>query len=110
MPTNVGASSYLTSAVITNDRIGPASPVRSVGHSQSIRQFAAYLRVSPRKVRSWIRLGLLRAIDVGCGRQLLRLTPDAIREFEQRMAVKPPAHRPKRQSEIDPEIERLLDS
>lgn len=77
-------------------------------HSQSVRQVAAYWRVSPRKVRLLIRRGLLRAIDLGCGRQLLRLTPEAIRECEQRLAVKAPSPRRKRQSEIDPEIERLL--
>lgn len=75
--------------------------------SQSVREVAVYWRVSPRKVRSLIRRGLLRAIDLGCGRQQLRIPPDAVAECEKRLAVRVPQPR-KRQPVIDPEIERLL--
>jgi excisionase family DNA binding protein len=76
--------------------------------SKSVREVAAYWRISPRKVRALIRRGLLRAVDLGCGRQQLRITPDAIQECEERLTVKAPAPRRKRCPEIDPEIERIL--
>ena len=76
--------------------------------SRSVRELARYWRVSTRKVRALIRRGLLRAIDLGCGRQQLRLTPEAVRACEQRLAVRQPAARRRRRSEVDPEIERLL--
>jgi hypothetical protein len=72
----------------------------------SVRQVAAYWRDSPRKIRALIRRGLLRAIDLGCGRQQLRVTPAALRECEERLAVKtaPPRRRRQRDSGIDPRI------
>jgi hypothetical protein len=63
----------------------------------SVRQVAAYWRDSPRKIRALIRRGLLRAIDLGCGRQQLRVTPEALRECEDRLTVKLSSPRPRRQ-------------
>lgn len=74
---------------------------------RSIRQAATYFSVAPKKVRMWVRRGLLRAVDIGERRVELRIPPGAIVEFEQkRAAVKP---RPVRRKEaVDQEVEALL--
>jgi hypothetical protein len=74
----------------------------------SVRQLARRWGVSPKKIRAMLKRGILRGFDVGFGRTQIRIPPEAIREAEQRLAVRAPTPRRKRQLEIDPEIERLL--
>lgn len=77
----------------------------------SVRQLAAYWGVSPKKVREMIRRGILQAFDVGVGRPQLRITNDAVREAERRLAVRNPApSRRRRDDDIDPRILKLLDA
>lgn len=77
--------------------------------SLSVRELAAYWRVSTRKIRALVKRGLLQAIDLGTvGRTQLRITPSAIAECERRLAVRAAAPRRRRET-IDPEIARLLD-
>ena len=78
--------------------------------SYSVRQLASYWRVSPRKVRALIRRGLLRAVDFGIGRRQLRITPAAVAECEQRLAVRTPAPRRKRSDDLDAELVEFLTS
>jgi len=56
-------------------------------------------RVSPDKVRGWIRTGELFAIntsDTRCGRPRWVIPPEALAAFEQRRAGGPPAKPPPR--------------
>jgi len=62
-------------------------------------------RVSPDKVRLWIKQSLLRAINtasVTCGKPRYVITPESLAEFEQtRAAAEPPkAPRRKRKTEM----------
>lgn len=82
----------------------------TLDRSRSVRQLAAYWRVSPRKVRALIRRGLLRAVDFGIGRRQLRITPEAVRECETRLAVRTPPPRRKRCGDLDPELVAYLTS
>jgi hypothetical protein len=74
----------------------------------SVRQLARRWKVAPKKIRMFIRRGVLHAFDVGFGRSELRIPPEAIREAEQgRLAVRQPARRRRRQ-DVDPAIAALL--
>ncbi len=64
----------------------------------SVREFSARYAIGVRKTRDWIRRGLLRAIDVGGCRRQFRIPPEAVAEFENRLAVRKPA--PRRQARI----------
>jgi hypothetical protein len=75
----------------------------------SVRELARRWRVAPKKIRIFIRRGVLQAFDVGFGRPELRIPPEAIREAEQgRLAVKQPAKRRQRH-DVDPAIVALLE-
>jgi hypothetical protein len=74
-----------------------------------VRQLARRWKVAPKKIRTFIRRGVLQAFDVGLGRPELRIPPEAIREAEQgRLAVKQPPRRRRRQ-DVDPVIAALLE-
>jgi hypothetical protein len=76
----------------------------------SVRELARRWAVAPRKVRSMVARGLLRAIDVGTGRKQLRFVPEAVTEAEGRLAVvvaKP--RRQRRDSSIDPGVLAMLE-
>jgi hypothetical protein len=63
--------------------------------------------VSPDKVRAWIRRGELAAINVAsarCGRPQLRVTPEALANFEAARSAaepRPAPRRPKRTGLVD---------
>lgn len=76
---------------------------------RSVRQVAAYFGVAPAKVRAWVKKRLLRATNVGERRVELRISPDAIREFEQRRAATVPVNRQRRGEQIDAEVLKLLE-
>ncbi len=64
----------------------------------TVREFASVYRVGVDKVRTWIRLGELRAINVGamlCGKPRWVIPPSAQDEFEKRRAAGTPP-KPKR--------------
>jgi hypothetical protein len=76
----------------------------------SVRQLARRWAVSPKKIRLMLKRGIVRGFNVGFGRAQIRIRPESILEAEtQRLAVKPPAPRRKRQAAVDPEIARLLE-
>jgi transposase len=57
-------------------------------------ELAKLLRVSPDRIRGWIRTGQLRALNVAStrsGRPRFIVLPDYLREFEQRQQVSVPA-------------------
>jgi hypothetical protein len=65
-------------------------------------KYAAQLGVKPQSIVNWIRCGWLKAINVakpGCVRPRYRISPEAIREFEESRKVLPPVkrvrHRPR---------------
>jgi hypothetical protein len=65
--------------------------------------------VGRKKIRAWIKAGLLEALDVGtAGRSQLRIMPAAIKALEERLAVRKPQTPRRRRENIDPEIEDLL--
>lgn len=58
-----------------------------------VRDIAERYAVDQSKVRTWIRSGELRAIDVSTncgGRPRYRITPSGLAEFEAKRAVVPP--------------------
>jgi excisionase family DNA binding protein len=73
----------------------PANP-----RGLTVREIAARYRVGKSKVRSWIRRGLLSAIDTGeHGKSRYVVMPEALAEFEKiRTAVAPPARPRKRRT------------
>jgi hypothetical protein len=70
----------------------PRSPLPHCG--LTVPEVAARYRVSPRKIRAWIRQGALAAVNVGAslaGRPRLVVLPDALAAFERaRSATRPP--------------------
>jgi len=58
-------------------------------HGLTTVEVARLLRVSPDKVRTWIRQGSLRAVNTATKRGRVRyvVLPDALREFAQRHAA-----------------------
>jgi excisionase family DNA binding protein len=66
-----------------------AEPARG----RTVRDLAAYYRVSEDKIRRWIGSGELRAINTAsklCGKPRWVIPPDALTEFERRRAGGPP--------------------
>jgi transposase len=66
----------------------------------TVRDVARRYRVSPDKVRAWIRRGELRAINTAmvlCGKPRWVVLPDALTEFERRRDAGPPP-KPKRRA------------
>ena len=67
----------------------------------TVKQLAMRYRVSPDKIRNWIRRGELRALNVAsrlCGRPRFVITADAHADFERgRHAATPDAPKPRRQ-------------
>jgi transposase len=64
----------------------------------TVRDVAARYRVGEDKVRAWVRRGELAAVNTAsalCGRPQLRVTAEALAEFEKRRAGGPPP-RPRR--------------
>lgn len=65
----------------------------------TVADLAARYRVSPDKVRAWIKRGELSAINVAtslCARPLLRVTPEALAAFERVRSAAPPPKPPRR--------------
>jgi hypothetical protein len=84
--------------------------VPALDRALSVRQLARRWAVSPKKIRAMLKRGIIRGFDVGFGRTQIRIPPEAVLEAEQqRLAVRPPTPRRKRQAEVDPEIARLLE-
>jgi hypothetical protein len=73
----------------------------------TVREAAARYRVSPDKVRGWIRSGELAALNTAsvlCGKPRFVITPEALREFERRRAggaPPKPQRRRRRQAQTD---------
>jgi len=75
----------------------------------TVRELARRWRVREAKVKEMIRKGLLQAIDLG--RKFgasVRITPEAIREAERGLAVKPKVKK-RRQERIPPHIEAMME-
>jgi excisionase family DNA binding protein len=70
------------------------------GRGLTPNELAAILRVSPDKVRAWIKSGELGAIDVAasrCGKPRWVILPHHLAEFEnRRQAVSPPKPKPRK--------------
>jgi excisionase family DNA binding protein len=70
-------------------------------------ELARLLRVSPDRIRAWIKAGELGAIDTArhrCGRPRYVILPHHLKEFEQRRSTAPPpkpSRRRRRPSVID---------
>lgn len=69
-------------------------------HGLTVADVAKRLRVSPDKIRGWIKRGELAALNVAnqhCGRPRFVITVEALAAFEQsRSAATPSAPKPKR--------------
>jgi transposase len=81
----------------------PPEPV----HGLTVREVARRYRVSPDKVRGWIRRSELRAVNTAtalCGKPRWVVLADALTEFEQRRRATPPpkpARRKRRGTVVD---------
>jgi len=68
----------------------------------TVEDLASRYRVSPDKIRAWIRANLLRAIntaDIKCSKPRYVITPESLAEFERcRSAGSPPKQARKRRS------------
>ena len=66
---------------------------------RTVRDLAAFYRVSEDKIRRWIATGELRAINTAgrlCGKPRWVIPPDAQAEFEQQRTGGPPPKPPRR--------------
>lgn len=87
-------------------------PLDSIGRDASdslatpgltVPQLAKRYRVSPDKIRNWIRRGELRAVNVAsrlCGRPRFVVTPDALADFEKKRAAQSAAPKPARRKRL----------
>jgi excisionase family DNA binding protein len=69
----------------------------------TVAEVARRYRVSPDKVRTWIKSGRLVAVNTAarlCGKPRFVMTPEALRAFELGAAACPPPKAPKRQKRI----------
>ncbi|MCI0742287.1 MAG: helix-turn-helix domain-containing protein [Gemmataceae bacterium] len=82
----------------------------SLDRALSVRQLARRWAVSPKKVRAMLKRGIIRGFDVGVGRTQIRISPEAVKEAEQRLAVQAAVPRRKRRNDIDPEVVALLEA
>jgi hypothetical protein len=74
----------------------------------TVEEAAKRYRVSPDKIRAWIKSGQLKAInttDVACARPRFVVLPESLRDFEQRRGVgsspKSPPKRRRQAGQID---------
>jgi hypothetical protein len=70
----------------------------------TVADVAARYRVSPDKVRAWIKRRELAAVNVAlslCGRAQLRITPEALAAFERGRSAAPPPRPPRRRRPVD---------
>jgi excisionase family DNA binding protein len=89
----------------------PAVQAQQAGRHRglTVREVARRYRVSPDKVRGWIRRGELSALNTSdrrCARPRFVVTPEALAEFEQaRSAATPPNSPPRRRRRITGQID-----
>ena len=72
-------------------------PADSLPRGYTPRELAKVLRVSPDRVRGWIKAGQLEAIDTSTaclGRPRFVILPHHVAEFERRRKTGPPRKRP----------------
>jgi hypothetical protein len=76
-----------------------AEPRTAPSAGFTVADIAARYRVSPDKVRAWIKAGRLAAVNTAlarCGRPRFVVTPEALRAFEAAAAACPPPAPPRR--------------
>jgi excisionase family DNA binding protein len=74
-----------------------------LARGRTVRDLAAYYRVSEDKIRRWIACGELRAINTAgklCGKPRWVIPPDAQAEFERRRTAGPPPKPPRRRRPV----------
>src|SRR5262245_11438761 len=86
-----------------------ANPIGASGHRAdcySVSALAKHWHCSPRRVREYVRRGILSGFMIG---RAMRFSPDAVVEAQERLAA--PASRPRRRrvtSEISPTVRSIL--
>ncbi len=85
----------------------PATLANGPAAGMTVREVARRYRVSPDKVRLWVKRGELAAINTAtvlCGRPQLRITAEALAAFERSRSAGPPpkpARRRRRAVQVD---------
>lgn len=77
----------------------PVPPANTLAHGYTPRELSKLLRVSPDRIRAWIRSGELGAIDTArhrCGKPRFIVLPHHLAEFERRRTTAPPKRAPRR--------------
>jgi hypothetical protein len=70
----------------------PEHTTQTLAQGRTVREVARLLRVSPDRVRNWIKNGELSALNTAparCGRPRFVVLPHHLAEFERRRRVEP---------------------
>lgn len=70
----------------------------------TVKEVARYLRVSPDKVRGWIKSGHMAACNMSesaCGKPRFVVLPHHLAEFERQRSAAPPPKPPRRRKRTD---------
>jgi excisionase family DNA binding protein len=81
----------------------PAAPDLDAARGYTPNELARVLRVSPDRIRAWIKAGELGAIDTArhrCGRPRYVILAHHLAEFENRRSVAPPPNPPRRRKQM----------
>ena len=92
----------------TQDEVNDLAVVQPVrlGAGLTVPEAARRYRVGEDKIRSLIRQGELKAINMAsvlCGKPRWVITPEALAEFERRRAGGPPPKKPRRRKRVQME-------
>lgn len=84
-------------------------PLSLPARGLTVKEVARLYRVSPVKVRTWLRTGKLGGIDTGDnGKRRFIILPSHLAEFERQRSAAPPPKPPRRRKRRPSLIDQLL--
>jgi hypothetical protein len=90
---------------MSDSTVSPTTP------GQTVREIARRYRVSPAKVRAWIKsrhLGAINTADARCGKPRFVILPEHLAEFERRQSAASPP-KPTRRRRPRPKVDYYPD-